>query len=95
MPYHMFVDDNFHYMDRSYRSGPVMFLRVDEALAAARQIVDRFLAENHVPGMAADTLYGQYTMFVEDPFIVALDGPEVQFSAWSYAKEQSCAVCGG
>jgi hypothetical protein len=34
-------------------------------------------------------------MFGEDPFIVALDGPEVQFSAWSYAKEQSCAVCGG
>jgi hypothetical protein len=39
--------------------------------------------------MTAASLYTAYTMFGDDPFVVASPGAEdVSFSAWDYAKQR-------
>ena len=42
------------------------------------------------PGTTANELYELYIAFGPDPFVVPLNpkDPEVEFSAWTYAKEQ-------
>jgi hypothetical protein len=90
------VDDNFHYMDEDDRYQAGVFATAEEALAAARKRIDDWLLRNHKAGMTADTLYGQYSSFGEDPFIVASPGdPAVAFSAWDYARERVQTICGG
>jgi hypothetical protein len=88
MSYRLLIDDNFHYMDADHRYEHGVFETKEEAIAAAKAIVDEFLTLNHEPGMTAEELYHAYTGFGDDPFIV---GPEyrVLFSAWDYAKARS------
>ncbi|MFM0192129.1 hypothetical protein PQQ65_03475 [Paraburkholderia strydomiana] len=96
MPVSMFVDDNGHYSDAEYRSGPRVFETADAALAEARWIVDKCLDELHERGMTARALFERYMHFGEDPWLVPWDGgPTVPFSAWDYAKERCSAVCDG
>jgi hypothetical protein len=45
------VDDNFHYMEEDERRELGTFATLEEALAACRTLVDRWLADNHKPGM--------------------------------------------
>jgi hypothetical protein len=93
MTYTVRVDDNYHYMDESERYTHGEFETYDEALAACRGIVDRFLASAYEPGATADWLYAQYTSFGDDPFIIG-DVPEGRrFSAWNYAKERCVEIC--
>jgi hypothetical protein len=91
------VDDNFHYQDEGARHADGTYGTVEEALAACRAIVDRTLRHEYRPGMTADTLYGQYTDFGDDPFIVVIGGEDerAKFSAWAYAKERAEAICTG
>ena len=90
MKYKVFVDDNFHYMDEDERYELGEFDTAEEALAAAKRIVDEFLDPAYEPWMTAEELYQGYTGFGEDPFIVS-DDPTCRFSAWDYAKER-CAM---
>lgn len=92
MGYQVFVDDNYHYMDESHRYTRGTFESWEEAVACCREIVDRCLAEQHEPGMTAEQLWGRYTMYGEDPFIVPVS-EEHRFSAWSYAKERAVELC--
>jgi hypothetical protein len=86
------VDDNFHYMDEDERRALGEFATWEEAVQAARQIVERSLSEHYKPGMTAEQLYSAYTGFGEDPFIVPK--PEGQaFSAWTYAKQRCAQIC--
>jgi hypothetical protein len=67
----------------------------EAAEAAAKQIVDQFLAASLRPGMDAKALYEEYVRFGEDPFIVpalGTDDPRM-FSAWVYAKERCALLC--
>ena len=84
----VYVDDNFHYMDEDERYCLGTFETLDAAVAACRDIVDRFLQDN--PAKTADDLYDQYTSFGEDPWIKgpspAPDPPP--FSAWDYARKR-------
>lgn len=91
--YRVFVDDNAHYMDETERYFEREYATAEEAVAAARRIVDDFLTENYRPGMTADELYSRYTAFGEDPFIVTAD-PDCTFSAWAYARERCGTLCG-
>jgi hypothetical protein len=68
--YTVFIDDNFHYQDESERVNHGLFETADEAVAARRSIVDDFLAGAFKPGMSATALYGLYTSFGDDPFVV-------------------------
>jgi hypothetical protein len=84
------VDDNFHYMDEEARYKLGDFATLDEAVAACKQVVDKFLKDEVTPDITAAERYEQYTGFGPDPFIVTHD-PDAgnpPFSAWSYAKER-------
>lgn len=48
------VADNFHYMDESETYTHGDFPTWDEAVAAARQIVDIYLSDNYQEGMTDD-----------------------------------------
>jgi hypothetical protein len=95
--YRVMVDDNFHYQDPDERREHGTYETVQEALAACRGIVDRSLEEEHRSGISAEDLYGRYTSFGDDPFIVVLDGADdsATFRAWNYAKERCRMICGG
>ncbi len=84
----IYVDDNFHYMEEDERYCLGTFNSLDVAVAACRNIVDKFLQDN--PAKTADELYDQYTSFGADPWIKgpspAPDTPP--FSAWDYARQR-------
>lgn len=92
MPYKVLVDDNYHHMDEESRYELGVFETRDEALAAAKRIVDDFLSSSLRPGMTAEELYTIYVGFGEDPFIVPVTSTDegLDFSAWSYARDR-CA----
>lgn len=92
MNYTVQVDDNYHYMDKDYRYTLGHFPTYEEALAAARAIVDGFLKQNHTPGMTPSELYGQYTFFGDDPFISPSKADQ-PFSAWTYARQRCEEIC--
>jgi hypothetical protein len=91
MTYTVFVDDNFHYMDKGARTTHGEFETLEAAIEAAKEIVDDGLLHDYEPGMSASALYTRYTMFGDDPWI---SGPgETPFSAWEYAKGRCEIIC--
>lgn len=93
MSFRVLVDDNFHYMDADARTTLGDFETLEAAIAAAKTLVDDWLASGYQPGMSADKLYQDYTLFGEDPFIVGPGLSGVPFSAWNYARERCAALC--
>jgi hypothetical protein len=94
-PYRVMVDDNFHYMDESERWQLGAFATAEQAVAACQKLVDEWLTQNHKPGMTSNELYGQYTTFGDDPYVLAPDGAaRVGFSAREYARVRVEAMCG-
>ena len=92
-PFTVVVADNFHYMDESENYVHGKFATLEEAIAAAKRIVDEFLVSALKPGMNAATLYSQYTSFGDDPYITGSSEPGVPFSAWNYAQERCAVMC--
>jgi hypothetical protein len=89
--YRVNVDDNFHYMNEDERWVLGEYATYEEALAAAKKMVEGFF-EDSEPGMNPAEAYEAYTMGGDDPWIEAFGGstpPETRFSAWGYAKELS------
>jgi len=88
--YKVLINDNAHYMDESERADHGVFANANEAIAASKAIVDDDLNAMWKPGMTAKELYRLYVAFGPDPLVVPLDpkDPDVEFSAWTYAKEQ-------
>jgi hypothetical protein len=89
--YRVMVDDNFHFMDEDERWHLGDFAIYEDALNAAKKLVEGFFSENSV-GQPEDELYAGYMSFGDDPWIVPIgDAPEspTKFSAWDYAKELS------
>lgn len=93
MNYQVYVDDNFHYQDEDERYLAGEYTTTEEALAAAKRIVDTFLKKEHRPGMKAKELYGHYIDYGSDPFIRTDDPNAPKFSAWDYAKKRSKEIC--
>ena len=94
MPYKVLVDDNYHPMDEENRYVLGVFETRDDALAAAKRIVDDFLSSSLRPGMTAEELYTIYVGFGEDPFIVPVTSTDERwtFSAWRYAKDRCAEI---
>jgi uncharacterized membrane-anchored protein len=90
--YSVYVDDNFHYMDKDSRYKLGDFDSCEEAVQACKKIVDEFfeqyLKESKNGKLTAKGLYGGYTAYGEDPYIIS-DDKKCKFSAWDYAKERS------
>ncbi|HEX8692904.1 MAG TPA: hypothetical protein VF746_10820 [Longimicrobium sp.] len=90
--YTVFVAENSAYMDRSAERRLGDFPAWDEAVAAARDVVERSLRELHAPPMDAEHLFRLYTLFGEDAYVVPSGEPR-RFSAWDYARERSRQIC--
>jgi hypothetical protein len=92
----VYVYDNYHYMDKSYRD-TLKFADYDTAIKACKSIVDDFLQHGYNPGMTAEYLYSSYVNFGEDPWVAdpvsEFPPGEGAFSAWDYAKEQAEKMC--
>ena len=91
--YVVYVDDNFHYRDESERYKLGDFETCEEAVTACKKIVDEYFERGYEKGISFKELYGGYTTFGEDPFIVS-DDEKCRFSAWDYAKKRSRELCG-
>jgi len=94
--YRVEVDDNFHYMDEDERWCLGAFATYEEALVAAKQLVEQFFAEAKI-GKTAEELYDGYVAMGDDPFIVPFGGapqPKERFSAWNYAKKYAERLAG-
>ena len=87
MPFDIFIDDNFHYMDESERFHHGTFDTLEEAVTEARRIVEKSVRSFFKPGMSFDALWMQYKAFGDDPFFTSGG-----FSAWSYAAEFAQAL---
>jgi len=97
MGYRVLADENFHCSDAGARHALGEYATYGEAFAACKEVVDRFLRHEHVPGMPASSLYFRYMMFGLDPFLVDdANGAEAQpgFSAWDYARQRCSELCG-
>lgn len=86
------VDSNYYYQDAEERYTHGRFETFEEAEAAAKRIVDSYLASAYKPGMTASELYASYTGFGDDPFIYSA-GETPKFSAWDYASRRSDELC--
>lgn len=88
----VFIDDNSHYMDETYRDFYGEYDSCEEAITVCKALVDESLRVNFKEGMTAEELFKQYTTFGEDPFVPS--NGECPFSAWNYARERCEEICG-
>jgi hypothetical protein len=90
--YVVWTEDNFHHMDPDsdnlYKHGE--FDTCEEAIAAARRVVDEFLLTTLEPEHTAEELWKLFTTFGDTPYITTDDPDCRAFSAWDYAR----ARCG-
>ena len=91
MKYSVFVDDNYHYMDKEARTTHGEFETLEAAVEAAKRIVNDGLLYDYEPGMSASLLYTRYTMFGDDPWVSGAE--TTPFSAWDYAKARCEIMC--
>lgn len=83
------------YVDRNDRDGAEEeqvilgeFSSQEDALAAARQVVDDYLLRSYQPGILPQELFDAYAMYGEEPWI-----PGIEFRAWEYAIQRSGEIC--
>ena len=86
----VFVDDNFHYMDKDERWTYGQYATYEEALSTAKAIVDGSLREQLKPGVTNTEMLAGYRAFGDDPFISPTPEGRPLFSGWDYA-EARCA----
>lgn len=85
----VFVDDNSHQMEKKVSTEGKSFDTYEEAVTECKRIVDRYLSllmRTKSDLASADSLYGHYQDFGDDPFVKPAGEPE--FSAWKYAKQR-------
>ncbi|MCZ7668549.1 MAG: hypothetical protein M5U34_15850 [Chloroflexi bacterium] len=88
----VFVDDNFHYQDKSDRYELGEFDSFEAAVAACQMIIDQYLMAAFKEGMDPAELYEKYISFGEEPFVIPM--PEgASFSAWVYAEQRCSQIC--
>lgn len=90
-PFTVYVDDNFHYMDKDHRYAAGKFDTWEEAVTLARKIVDETIVKAIDGGSTPKEAIDEYRSFGEDPWIVE-DGTvpcDDSFSAWSYAETRA------
>lgn len=86
--YIVYVDDNFNFMDEDSRYTLGEFDTEEEAIQAAKAVIDEFLLKDYNEKSTPESLLEGYKMFGEDPFI-----PGVIFNAWDYAEKRCKELC--
>jgi hypothetical protein len=79
----VYVDDNYHFMDEDERYTLGVFDTEEEAIKAAKAVIDEFLLKNISDTKSAEKLYEGLCIYGEDPWI----SPPGSFHAWDYAKK--------
>ena len=87
--YIVYVDDNFHYMDKSERYKKGEYETEQEAVDICRKIVQDFMDHEISNAGSAEELRQRWLMFGDDPFIKCTEENRISkfFSAADYAKE--------
>jgi hypothetical protein len=79
----VWVDDNYHYMDKDYHQKAGEYDTKEEAIEIRQTIAEAFfIGSNPKKRTSAEELFSGYKQYSEDPFIETGD-----FSAWDYAKK--------
>ena len=74
------------------------YARLDDAVTAAKQVVDEVLGRAYENGMTAAQLVDKYRRLGEMPYISRDDEETMNaaaFNNFQYAKLRSAALCGG
>lgn len=87
--YIVYVDDNFHYMDKSERYKKGEYGTEQEAVDICKKIVQEFMNHEISNAKSAEELRERWVMFGDDPFIKCTGESRISrlFSAADYAKE--------
>lgn len=94
MKYHLRVYGNFHYMDESEAYNLGQYETYEDAIVAAKAIVEGFFVHNWKSGVEAKHLLEQYYQFGEDPIILPNEpGENPSFSARTYTQENYKIIC--
>ena len=92
--FHLRVYDNFHFMDESEAYNHGQFETYEDAVIAAKAIVDEFFVHYWKSGVTSDYLIGQYCLYGEDPIILPNEhGEHASFSARTYANISAIKIC--
>ncbi len=92
--FHLRVYENSHYMDESEAYDHGQYDTYEDAMIAARAIVDDFFEHNWQAGITPDSLVGQYCLYGDDPIILPNEpGNSEPFSARTYAKASAVEIC--
>jgi hypothetical protein len=73
------------------------FAQFDDAVAAAKQVIDSALSRAYVPGMTSSQLLAHYEKFAQAPYIFRDDEGTINASSFNhfrYAKSRSDELCG-
>ena len=74
------------------------FARLEDAIAAAKRVVDAALSRAYAQGMTAEHLFTQYRESAEAPYIFRDDEQTMNagsFNHFQYAKTRSDEMCAG
>jgi hypothetical protein len=94
MKLHLRVYENNHYMDESDAYDHGQYDTYEEAMIAAKAIVDEFFVQNWKRGMTPDDLLAQYSLYGDDPIILPNEhGEHPRFSASDYSEEIHESIC--
>jgi len=87
--YKVFVDDNYHYMDKSERYTVGSYDSLEEAVNKCKEITIKSLKDLYEKGITPEKLKTQWLMFGEDPYVFGGDGA-VPFSARKFISTELC-----
>jgi len=93
LKHELYVDDNYDYMDEDERYKAGEFDTIEEAITAAKKIVDDFLLSVYQkrPYISPEELYAVYKRSGEDPWI----HPNYSdYNSWNYAEYRCREICG-
>lgn len=85
----IFVDDNYHYMDKSERYEVGSYDSLEEAVNKCRELTIRSLKDLYEKGITPEKLKTQWLMFGEDPYVFGGHGA-VPFSARKFISTELC-----
>ena len=95
--YAVTVEDYYRYGEEDRRYTHSAYDTADDAIAAAKKIIDDSLKhelQQSPPGVTARELYDRYIDFGSDPFIKVPPGaPRIEFSTLKYAKQKAIEMC--
>ena len=94
MKFHLRVYDNYHYQDESEAYNHGQYATYEEALVAAKGIVDEFLIHNWHKGSTEKDLLCSFSFYGEDPIIIPdHHGIHESFSAFDYVGTRAAEIC--